>query len=71
MALTAVVDDNPGLHDRIDRSAWGYIANAVERVASSPNYAPGVYGLPDLDTMFAVLDRLSSSKYPEPRETKE
>lgn len=68
MAVSAVVDGNPGLHDRIDRTAWGNIANAVERVASSPNYAPGVYDLPDLDTMFAVLDRLSSSKYPEPRE---
>lgn len=69
MALTAVIDDNPALPGQVDRSAWGHIANAVERVASSPNYAPGVDGLPDLNTMFAVLGRLSSSKYPEPRET--
>lgn len=71
MALTAMVDANPGLHVRVDHSAWGHISNAVERVASSPNYAPGVDGLPDLDTMFAVLDRLSSSKYPGTRETEE
>lgn len=69
MALTAVVDDNPGLHGQVYRSAWGHVANAAERVASSLNYAPGADGLPDLDTMFAVLDRLSSSRYPEPRET--
>lgn len=69
--LTTAVDDNTGLHGQVDHSAWGHISNAVERVASSPNYAPGVDGLPDLDTMFAVLDLLSSSRYPEPRETEE
>ncbi|WP_285446530.1 hypothetical protein [Xanthomonas sp. fls2-241-TYG-148] len=69
MAMMTMADDNPGLHEQIDRSAWGHIANAVELVASSPNYAPGVDGLPDLDTMFAVLGRLSSNKYPKPRET--
>ena len=69
MAMTAMLDDNPGLHDQVDRSAWGHIANAVERVASSPNYVPDADGLPDLDAMFAVLGRLSSSKYPETRET--
>ncbi|EGG76129.1 hypothetical protein SXCC_03489 [Gluconacetobacter sp. SXCC-1] len=69
MAMTALVDDNPALHDQVDRSAWGYIAHAVERVASSPNYVPGADGLPDLDALFAVLGRLSSSQYPETRET--
>ena len=66
VALTALMDANPGLHEQVDRSAWGHIANAVERVASSPNYRPGADGLPDLDTMFALLARLSASKYPEP-----
>ncbi|NDV53645.1 hypothetical protein [Salipiger sp. PrR003] len=70
MALMALLDGNLGLHGRVDHSAWGHISNAIERVASSPNYAPGVDGLPDLETMFAVLDRLSSSRYPETRETK-
>lgn len=69
MSLMAVVNENPELHARVDRSAWGHIANAVERVASSPNYVPGAEGLPDLNRIFTVLDRLSSSKYPEPRET--
>lgn len=67
VALMAMVDTNTGLHPEVDRSAWGHVANGVERVASSKNYIPGANGLPDLDTMFAVLGRLSSSNYPEPR----
>lgn len=67
MALLALIHANPGLHDQVDHSAWGHISNAVERVASSPNFAPGADGLPNLDTMLAVLARLSASKYPEPR----
>lgn len=65
--LLALIDTDPGLSNEVDRSAWGHIANAVERVASSQNYVPGVDGLPDLATMFAILERLSSSRYPEPR----
>lgn len=67
MALLALIDANPGLHKQVDHSAWGHVSNAVERVASSQNFDPGVDGLPDLDTMLAVLARLSASKYPEPR----
>jgi hypothetical protein len=66
-ALLALIDANPGLHAQVDHSAWGHVSNAVERVASSPNFAPGADGLPDLDTMLAVLARLSASKYPELR----
>lgn len=68
VALLALVDANPGLHEKVDRSSWGNIGNAVERVASSANYAPGDDGLPDLASMFAMLQRLSGSRYPEPRE---
>lgn len=66
-ALLALIDANPGLHGQVDHSAWGHVSNAVERVASSQNFAPGVDGLPELDTMLAVLARLSASKYPERR----
>lgn len=66
-ALLALLDANPGLLDRVDHSAWGHLSNAVERVASSPNFTPGADGLPDLDTLLTVLARLSASKYPEPR----
>lgn len=46
--LLALIDANPGLLGQVDRSAWGHVSNAVERVASSHNFAPGVDGLPDL-----------------------
>lgn len=67
MALLALIDTNPGLHEQVDHSAWGHVSNAVKHVASSQNFAPGVDGLPDLDTMLAVLARMSASKYPELR----
>ena len=66
-ALLALIDANPGLHEQVDHSAWGHVSNAIERVASSHNFAPGVNGLPGLDTMLAALARLSASKYPERR----
>lgn len=65
MALLKLIDANPGLHGQVDCSAWGHISNAVERAASSSNYVPGADGLPDLATMFSVLDRLLLSRYPE------
>lgn len=65
LALLARIDANPGLQDQVDHSAWGHVANAVERIASSRNYSPGADGLPDLANMFAILERLSSSRYPE------
>ncbi|MBB5412149.1 RecA/RadA recombinase [Paraburkholderia sp. HC6.4b] len=68
VAFLALVDSNPGLHDQVQRSSIGHVANAVERIASSPNYAPGEEGLPDLPTMFALLERLSSSRFPVSRE---
>ena len=63
VALTASMDANPGLHEQVDRSAWGHIANAVERVASSPNYSPGADGLPDLGTIFALLGRCRRASF--------
>ena len=65
MALLDLIDANAGLPDQLDRSAWGHVANAVERVASSRHYSPGADGLPDLATIIAVLERLSSSPYPD------
>jgi len=65
--LLKAIDANPNLHDQVSHSAWGHIANAVERVASSSNYLPGKEGMPDLTAMFAVLGRLSLSRYPEMR----
>lgn len=69
LALLALVDENPDLPDQADRASWGNVSNAVERVAASDNYTPGEDGLPELPEVFAVLRRLSNSKYPEPRES--
>lgn len=69
MALLTLIDANPDLHDQVDRPAWGHLACAVERVASSSSFMPGADGLPDIETLIAVLDRLSTSRYPEPNET--
>lgn len=66
--LVGLIDANPGLDDPVDRAAWGHVSNAIERIASSPNYIPEAVGLPDLATMFAVLDRLSASRYPNEHE---
>lgn len=63
--LIGMIDANSDLDDRLAHSAWGYISNAVDRVASSQNYEPGNDGLPDVVSMASVLERLSSSRYPE------
>ena len=66
MALLELIDADPDLHAQVHHAAWGNLSNAVQRVASSPNFAPATYGLPSLDSLFVVLDRLSASPYPEP-----
>jgi hypothetical protein len=68
LSLVALIDGIPDLHDQLDRSSWGHIANAVAVIASSPSYAPGADGLPSIENMLALLVRLSSSRYPEQRE---
>lgn len=64
LALLALLDASPSIHERSSHAAWGYVANAVERVASDANYTPGLDGAPELAAMFSTLDRLSSSPYP-------
>ncbi len=70
IALVGQLDTHgDDLHDRIIRSAWGHVSNAVERLAESPAYQPGDDGLPSLDVLMALLDRLSASVFPEVKET--
>jgi len=69
LALLALLDEHGDtLNHNVSRPAWGHIANAAERVAESPIYMPGEGGLPRLDTLMALLDRLSESPFPEARE---
>lgn len=52
-------------HEQLVHSSWGAVCNGVERIAKSPAYEPGVNDLPDLDTLLALIDRLSASPFPE------
>lgn len=70
-AIMSTVDSidraSPGdLHPELLQSAWGIVSNGVEGVAQSPAYDPDAPGLPSLDALIALLDRLCASPYPEP-----
>ena len=54
------------LHPDLLHSAWGIVSNGVEGIAQSPAYDPGAPGMPSLDALMALLDRLCASAHPEP-----
>ena len=54
--------------DEVLHQGWGYVANAVQRIASAPAFAPGTEGLPTLAEIVGLLDRLSDSAYPKVKE---
>lgn len=56
----------PPPHPQLAHSSWGALSNAVERIAASNTYEPGISGMPELNTLIALIDRLSESPYPEP-----
>lgn len=68
VALVDLLDSKVGLHEQVDMPAWGHVSNVVERIASSPNYSPGIDGLPSLSVLFLLLQRLSASPYPKSEE---
>lgn len=55
------------LHDSVEQPVWGHISNAVERIAGTAAYFPGVAGLPTLEALLVVLRRLWTSRFPEPK----
>ncbi len=67
MGLVEILDDKAGEHSHAEllHSSWGAVCNAVERLAKSPAYAPDAIGLPSLDALLALIDRLSASPYPD------
>ncbi|MDT0636369.1 hypothetical protein, partial [Spectribacter hydrogenoxidans] len=65
--LIVQIDEIQDIPKELARLAWGHIATGIERLVSSPNYTPGSHGMPDLHEMLALLERLSSSQFPEPR----
>jgi hypothetical protein len=64
--IDAAMDHEP--HPGTLHSSWGAVSNAVERVAHSAVYDPTAPDQPSLDTILALIERLSASPYPEPRE---
>jgi len=59
------------LHDKVGQPVWGHVSNAIEHIASAATYAPSVDGMPSLDELLAVLQRLWASRFPEVKETDE
>jgi hypothetical protein len=68
VALVALLDAAQELREEVDMAAWGHVSNVVERIASSSTYSPDVDGLPSLPALFSLLQRLSASPYPKPKE---
>lgn len=67
-ATIAMYDAHAGaLHERVEHPVWGHISNAIERLAGSDAYRSGSPGLPSIEELLAVLRRLWSSRFPEPR----
>jgi hypothetical protein len=65
-ALVAEIDAaGEELHPNLAHSSWGAVSNGVERLSKSKAYTPEVEGMPDLDTLLQLIDRLSQSPYPE------
>jgi hypothetical protein len=56
-------------HPELVHSSWGAVSNGVEQLAESTTYSPGANGLPELDSLIAMIDRLSASPYPEHTDT--
>lgn len=53
------------IHPNLAHSSWGVVSNAVEGICKSQAYAPGATGMPDLDTLLALIDRLTKRPFPE------
>ncbi|WP_244978787.1 ATP-binding protein [Bradyrhizobium pachyrhizi] len=69
VATITLFDAHAGeLHERVEQPVWGHISNAAERLAGSNAYEPGKSGLPTIEEFLALLRRLWSSRFPEPKE---
>jgi hypothetical protein len=53
------------IHPNLAHSSWGAVSNAVEGICKAAAYEPDGAGMPDLDTLLALIDRLGKSPYPE------
>lgn len=68
LATIGMYDANAGaLHEKVEQPVWGHISNAVERIVDADAYVPGNEGLPSLDELLGILERLWASRFPEAR----
>lgn len=61
--LDAAVTPPP--HPQLVHASWGVMSNAIEKLAASKAYEPGASGLPELNELIELIDRLAASPYPE------
>ena len=72
LATIGMYDANAAvLHEKVEQPVWGHISNAVERIVDADAYVPGTEGLPSLDELLGILERLWASRFPEPRQKDE
>lgn len=72
LATIGMYDANAAaLHGEVEQPVWGHISNAVERIVDADAYVPGTEGMPALDELLGILERLWASRFPEPREKDE
>ncbi|MGE3367078.1 MAG: ATP-binding protein, partial [Rhizobiaceae bacterium] len=56
------------LHEKVEQPVWGHISNAVERIVDADAYVPNADGLPSIEELLGILERLWASRFPEPKE---
>lgn len=63
-------DSNAAALDaKVEQPVWGYISNAVERIAGAVAYTPGIDRMPSMEQLLAVLRRLWTSRFPQEKES--
>lgn len=71
VATLATIDlydaNGPTLHEKVEQPVWGPISNAVERIIDAEAYVPGAEGLPSIEALLGILERLWASRFPEPK----
>lgn len=61
------LDDPPPRTETL-HATWGSVSNAVEKIAGAEAYNPDDEEHPSLSELLALVDRMSLSQYPEPRD---
>jgi hypothetical protein len=65
-SLVAELDTaGDAIHSNLAHSSWGAVSNGVEALCKSKSYLPDIEGMPSLDSVLGLIDRLAQSQYPE------